>query len=59
MFLEGLRSKNSIVELCLREGINQNQYYRWSKEFMEDRGDQEAHRSFVDGLIAEGTEPEG
>ena len=37
MFLEGLRSKNSIVELCLREGINQNQYYRWSKEFTEDR----------------------
>jgi transposase len=27
--------KDSIVELCRREGIVQNLYYRWSKEFLE------------------------
>ena len=25
----------SIAELCRREGLNQNVYYRWSKEFVE------------------------
>ena len=33
--LEGLRDEDSIAELCRREGINQNLYYRWSKEFLE------------------------
>ena len=33
--LEGLRGKDSIAELCRREGINTNIYYRWSKEFLE------------------------
>jgi len=33
--LEGLRGESSIAELCRREGINQNLYYRWSKEFLE------------------------
>ena len=33
--LEGLRGENSIAELCRREGINSNIYYRWSKEFLE------------------------
>ena len=33
--LEGLRSEQSIVELCRREGINTNLYYHWSKEFLE------------------------
>ena len=33
--LEGLRGENSIAELCRREGINQNLYYRWSKDFLE------------------------
>lgn len=33
--LEGLRGEDSIAELCRREGINPNVYYRWSKEFME------------------------
>ena len=33
--LEGLRGEESIAELCRREGLNQNVYYRWSKEFME------------------------
>jgi len=30
--LEGLRGEESIAELCRREGIVQNLYYRWSKE---------------------------
>src|SRR5205085_3771935 len=33
--LSGLRSEDSIAELCRREGIAQNLYYRWSKEFLE------------------------
>lgn len=33
--LAGLRGGNSVAELCRREGINSNVYYRWSKEFME------------------------
>ena len=32
---EGLRGEDSIAELCRREGINTNEYYRWSKEFLE------------------------
>jgi transposase len=31
----GLRGEDSIAELCRREGISQNLYYRWSKEFLE------------------------
>jgi len=27
--------RDSIAELCHREGIVQNLYYRWSKEFLE------------------------
>jgi transposase len=30
-----LRGENTVAELCRREGINQNLYYKWSKEFME------------------------
>ena len=33
--LAGLRGEDSIAELCRREGISQNLYYRWSKEFLE------------------------
>jgi transposase len=33
--LQGLRGEDSIAELCRREGLHQNQYYRWSKEFLE------------------------
>jgi transposase len=33
--LEGLRGDESIAELCRREGINPNMYYKWSKEFLE------------------------
>ena len=33
--LDGLRGEMSIAELCRREGINSNLYYRWSKDFLE------------------------
>lgn len=33
--LEGLRGECSIAELCRREGIVANLYYRWSKDFLE------------------------
>jgi len=33
--LEGLRGEDSIAELCRRDGIVQNLYYRWSKDFLE------------------------
>ena len=33
--LEGLKGESSIVEICRREGINPNLYYRWSKDFLE------------------------
>src|SRR5712672_2844634 len=33
--IAGLRGEDSIAELCRKEGIHQNLYYRWSKEFLE------------------------
>ena len=33
--LEGLRGEQSITELCRREGVATNLYYRWSKDFLE------------------------
>ncbi len=33
--LDGLRGEDSIAELCRREGISQDVYYKWSKDFME------------------------
>lgn len=33
--LEGLKGEASIAELCRREGIVSNLYYRWSKDFLE------------------------
>jgi transposase len=33
--LEGLKGETSITELCRREGIVSNLYYRWSKDFLE------------------------
>jgi transposase-like protein len=32
---DGFTGWDSIAELCRKEGINQNLYYRWSKEFLE------------------------
>jgi transposase len=33
--LDGLRGEDSIAGLCRREGIVQNLYYRWSKDFLD------------------------
>jgi transposase len=33
--LEGLRGEEKITEICRREGIHQNMYYKGSKEFLE------------------------
>ena len=58
--IEGMRGETSIAELCRREGIAQNLYYRWSKDFMESGkkrldGDtkREANTTEVDGLRKE------
>jgi len=55
--LEGLKGETSIAELCRREGIVANLYYRWSKDFLEAgkrrlQGDtvREATSSDVSGL---------
>ena len=58
--IAGLRGEDSIAELCRKEGINQNLYYRWSKDFLEAgkkrlAGDtaREATSDGVKGLRAE------
>jgi transposase len=33
--LEGLKGEASIAEICRKEGLNPNVYYKWSKEFVE------------------------
>jgi len=33
--LEGLKGETGIAELCRREGINPNVYYKWSRDFLE------------------------
>ena len=33
--LEGLRGEQSVSDLCRREGIASNLYYRWSKDFLK------------------------
>jgi len=33
--IAGMRGEDSVAELCRREGIHQNLYYRWNREFME------------------------
>jgi len=33
--LDGLRGEDSIADLCRHEGISQDVYYKWSKDFME------------------------
>ena len=63
--LEGLRGELSIAELCRKEGINQNTYYRWSKDFLEAgkkrlSGDilREANSTEVDALRSENNHPQ-
>ena len=33
--IEGLRGEESIATICRKESIHPNQYYKWSKDFME------------------------
>jgi transposase len=33
--LEGSRGEMSVAELCRKEGIQSNVYYKWSREFLE------------------------
>lgn len=33
--MEGLRGELSVADLCRREGIHSNIYYKWLKDFME------------------------
>lgn len=33
--LQGLRGEERIAEICRREGLHQNLYDRWSKDFLE------------------------
>ena len=33
--LEGIRGEESLSNLCRREGMPNNLYYRWSKDFLE------------------------
>ena len=61
--LEGLRGEISIAELCRRESINANLYYRWSKDFLEAgkkrlQGDtiREANSAEVNELRQENTQ---
>jgi transposase len=32
---QGLRGEESSAEICRREGLHQNLYYRWSKDVLE------------------------
>ena len=33
--MEGIRGEESIANLCRREGMPNNLYFRWSKDFLE------------------------
>ena len=64
--IAGLRGEDSVAELCRKEGINQNLYYRWSKDFLEAgkkrlAGDtaREATSDEVKGLRAESSPAQG
>jgi len=63
IILEGLRGEDSIAEICRREGISPNLYYRWSKDFLEAgkkrlQGDtiREANTSEVNNLRSENSQ---
>ncbi len=51
--LEGLRGESSVAEICRREGINPNIYYRWSKEFLEA-----GKKRLMGDTVREATAPE-
>lgn len=33
--MEGMRGEESVASLCRKYGIHENNYYNWSKDFME------------------------
>ena len=33
--IDGLRGEESVAAICRKENIHPNQYYKWSKDFME------------------------
>ena len=35
IILEGLRGEDSVAALCRKYGIHENNYYNWSKDFLE------------------------
>jgi transposase len=51
--IEGLRGDLPIAELCRREGINQNSYYKWSKEFLAGNTQRQATSEEVKELRKE------
>jgi transposase len=51
IMLSGLRGEDSIAELCRREGIVQNLYYRWSKEFSGGRQEASGRRHRAGGNL--------
>ena len=51
--LEGLRGEISVAEICRREGMNPNVYYRWSKEFLEA-----GKKRLMGDAVREATAPE-
>ena len=56
--LDGPGGEMSVAELCRREGIASNLYYRWSKDFLEAgkkrlNGDTPAWKSAVYGPSAD------
>lgn len=63
IILDGLRGEESVAEICRREGINPNMYYRWSKDFLEAgkrrlQGDtiRDANTSEVNNLRSENSQ---
>jgi transposase len=53
IILEGLRGEESVAELCRREGLAPNLYYRWSKEFLEA-----GKKRLLGDTVREATAPE-
>jgi transposase len=33
--MEALRAESSVAELCRKYSINESQFYKWNKEFLE------------------------
>ena len=59
--LEGMRSEYTVAELCRREGIVQNLYYKWTKEFLEAGKERLAGNKLRDTLkqLAENAKKKG